>query len=340
MSQTHTFYLQGMHCKACELLTKQTLEEQAHISCANCSLVTGSLEVVGEFGEKSSQEIAEELTKTLEKHGYAVALEKSVRTPAWREFFLAVPLALGLLLIFALLQMLGIVNLVNTSHVTYGTAFVIGVIASLSSCMAVVGGLVLSLSATFVQHGASWKPHALFHGGRLVTFFALGGLIGALGSLWRLGMMGTLVLGLIVAGVMLLLGLQLLDIFSFTKKLSLTMPKALSQKALRLTKFNSTFTPLLAGLVTFILPCGFTQSMQVYTLSTGSFLAGGFTMLAFALGTFPVLALMSFGAFRFQGHPQAGVFFKTAGLLVVAFALFNGLNSLVAAGILQPFLSF
>ncbi|MBP6911491.1 sulfite exporter TauE/SafE family protein [Patescibacteria group bacterium] len=47
------------------------------------------------------------------------------------------------------------------------------------------------------------------------------------------------------------------------------------------------------GIGTFFLPCGFTQSMQVYTLSTGSFLAGGLTMLSFALGTLPMLLLLS-----------------------------------------------
>ncbi len=63
---------------------------------------------------------------------------------------------------------MGIVNLVDGSNVTYGTAFTIGIIASLSTCMAVVGGLVLSMSTTFAKTGDRVKPQMMFHVGRLV----------------------------------------------------------------------------------------------------------------------------------------------------------------------------
>ena len=63
------------------------------------------------------------------------------------------PVAVAFGVGFVLLQKAGIVNLVQTGTVTYGTAFVVGIIASLSTCMAVVGGLVLSMSATFAKEG-------------------------------------------------------------------------------------------------------------------------------------------------------------------------------------------
>ena len=97
---------------------------------------------------------------------------------------------------------------------------------------------------------------------------------------------------------------------------------------------------LLVGVATFFLPCGFTQSMQLYTLTTGSFLTGGLTMFAFALGTLPVLALISFSSFSIQKSSKAGVFFKTAGLIVIMFALFNLINSLVVIGVIPPVFNF
>jgi sulfite exporter TauE/SafE len=115
------------------------------------------------------------------------------------------------------------------------------------------------------------------------------------------------------------------------------MPKAFSKRALDVSRLNHTLTPLLVGLVTFFLPCGFTQSMQLYALTTGSFLTGGLTMLAFALGTFPVLALISFSSFSVTKNRNRGIFFKSAGLIVILFALFNIASSLVAAGVLPPF---
>jgi sulfite exporter TauE/SafE len=118
------------------------------------------------------------------------------------------------------------------------------------------------------------------------------------------------------------------------------MPKFLSKHALGVSRFNHTLTPLLVGIATFFLPCGFTQSMQLYALTTGSFLSGGLTMLSFALGTLPVLALVSFSSFSIQKSSKSGVFFKTAGLVVIIFALFNLINSLVVVGIIPPIFNF
>lgn len=118
------------------------------------------------------------------------------------------------------------------------------------------------------------------------------------------------------------------------------MPKFLARRAFNVSKLNHTLTPALVGIATFFLPCGFTQSMQIYTLSTGSFMAGGLTMLAFALGTFPVLALVSFSSFSIRDSAKSGIFFKSAGLVVILFALFNIINSLVAAGIINPIWNF
>jgi len=54
----------------------------------------------------------------------------------------------------------------------------------------------------------------------------------------------------------------------------------------------------------------------------------------------PVLALVSFSSFSIQNHAKAGIFFKSAGLIVIIFALFNIINSLVAIGWLAPIFNF
>jgi sulfite exporter TauE/SafE len=204
----------------------------------------------------------------------------------------------------------------------------------------VVGGIVLSLSASYAKEGDKVRPQAMFHIGRLVSFFILGGLIGVLGSVFQLEATGMLVLGLVVAIVLLILGINLLDIFPWVKKLQLTMPTGLGSRVHGLKNANHVLTPLVVGVVTFFLPCGFTQSMQIYTLTTGSFLKGGLTMLAFALGTLPVLALLSFSSLGIHKKAQSGIFFKTAGLVVIFFAVFNFINTLAGAGIIDPIFSF
>jgi sulfite exporter TauE/SafE len=322
------------------MVTESELKDIPYITNAKTNLGNNSVEVTGDFGDKSAMEIAEDLTKVLIKHGYTISTEKQEQNKKWSDFKIAIPIALGVVILFVLLQKMGLVNLVGGGKVTYGTAFVIGIIASLSTCMAVVGGLVLSMSATFAKEGDKIKPQVLFHLGRLVSFFVLGGVIGLLGSAFAISNTVNVVLGLLVGLVMLVLGINLLDVFHGAKKLQPTMPKALSRHAFSVSKLNHTLTPLLVGIATFILPCGFTQSMQIYALSTGSFMTGALTMFVFALGTLPVLALISFSSFSVQKSSKAGIFFKSAGLIVILFALFNIINSLVVAGILSPVFNF
>lgn len=340
MEQKHVFHVNGMHCKSCVLVTESELQEVPYITGAKSSLQTRTVEVCGDFGNKTPETVANELSEVLKPHGYTLSVEKQVTQKKWSEFKLALPFALGFTILFILLQKMGIVNLVDGSNVTYGTAFAIGIVASLSTCMAVVGGLVLSMSTTFAKAGDRVKPQVLFHVGRLVSFFILGGVIGALGSVFALNTTGTFILSLVIGIVMLIMGINLLEVFHFAKKMQPAMPKFLSRHALRASKINHTLTPLLVGILTFFLPCGFTQSMQIYTLSTGTFLAGGLNMLAFALGTLPVLALISFSSLSIKNSKYAGVFFKTAGLVVILFAVFNLLNSLVVIGLIPPLFNF
>jgi len=340
-TQTLTLHITGMHCNACILLTEAEAQELPYITGATSDLKHHTITVEGDFTDKSPDTVAQALTRVLQPHGYTVSVERQVQPKKkWSDFKVAVPIALAFAVGFVLLQKAGLVNLINAGTVSYGTAFTIGIIASLSTCMAVVGGLVLSMSATFAKEEDKVRPQILFHTGRLISFFVLGGVIGAIGSAFTLNTSATFALSLLIAIVMLILGINLLDVFHWSKRLQPSMPKFLARHAYGASKLNHTLTPLLVGIATFFLPCGFTQSMQIYTLSTGNFLTGALTMGSFALGTFPVLALVSFSSFSIQNRSYSGIFFKTAGFIVILFALYNLMNALVVAGLIQPLFSF
>ena len=192
----YNFHVNGMHCNSCVLLTESELKELPNIKSVKSSLKNTSVEIIGDFGDKTDEKIAEELTTILKPHGYTLSLGKEIVEKDWSDFKIAIPVAILFITLFILLQKIGLVNLINTSKITYGTSFVVGIIASLSTCMAVVGGLVLSMSATFAQEGDKVRPQILFHTGRLVSFFILGGIIGALGSVFTLNTGATFGLGL------------------------------------------------------------------------------------------------------------------------------------------------
>ena len=342
--KTYQFHIQGMHCKSCALLTESELKEFPYIKEVKASLRSNLVEITGDFDVRSAKDIAGELNTILEKHGYTLSAEVPSEVKkkkiSWVDFKIAIPVTILFVAFYIFLQKIGLVNLVNITKVSYGTAFVIGIIASLSSCMAVVGGLVLSISASFAKEGDKIKPQIMFHVGRIVSFFVLGGVIGAIGSTFQLNSYETFILSFIIAVIMLILGIDLLDIFPWAKRFQLVMPKFLSRHAIGVSKLKHTLTPILAGIATFFLPCGFTQSMQLYALKTGGFLVGGLIMLSFALGTLPVLALVSFSSFSVTKNSKTGIFFKTAGLIVILFALFNLYNALVLINILPPVFNF
>lgn len=338
-SNSITLHVAGMHCKSCEVLIESELRDMPNVSRAIPSLASQRVTIEGDFGDASKEAIAQEINAVLTKHGYTVSAEPHRPAVAWSEFKLAIPLAIIVVALFFTLQKLGIVNLIGSGGINFSTAFVVGIVASLSTCMAVVGGLVLSMSATFSKSGNTVRPHLLFHLARVVSFFVLGGVVGYIGSAFRLSGMATLILSLVVAGVMALLGINLLDIFRGTKRMQLTMPKLFSSHAIALSNMNHWLTPALVGAITFFLPCGFTQSMQMYALSTGSFAQGSLIMGFFALGTLPVLLALSFSANFIHGKKNRGVFFKTVGFVVILFALVNVLNGLAAAGIIEPLLN-
>ncbi len=328
----YKFHVSGTHCASCKILIEDILNEQDLIINAQVNLKSETVEVETD-SDVSPQELTEILTSKIKPNGYSLSLEKVTQEKKGDDvIWKAIPLGLVFLVLFFLLQKSGFLNFGIGGKTTPITSFIIGLIASVSSCLAIVGGLILSLSAKVSQDNIDDKKNlVLFHVGRIVSFAILGGLLGMLGS--AIGISFTLgaILGLIAATVMLLLGLNLMGIFAKSK---ITLPSGIFKFFRKIE--HKTLTPLLIGFGTFFLPCGFTQSMQIAALSSGSFLTGALIMFAFALGTFPVLALLSFGSASLAHSKFAPLFFKVAGVVVVGLGIFSLLGGLAGIGIIRP----
>jgi sulfite exporter TauE/SafE/copper chaperone CopZ len=338
--EQYKFQVNGMHCKACITLTESELCTLPGVQKVTASLSDTSVTVEGEFGEHTKEQIASQFTKVLQPHGYTVSAEKNTFSPAWSDFKIAAPIAAILIILFIGLQKLGVANLITASRLDYRSIFIIGLVASVSSCMAVVGGLVLSVSANFAKQGDRLKPQLFFHLSRLISFFILGGIIGTLGATVQLGIIGNFILNLLVGLVLGILGINLLDIFPWAKKIQPAMPSFIGKQIYALKNLNHTLTPALLGAATFFLPCGFTQSMQIYALSTKQFMPGAITMFIFALGTLPALAILGASSANIGNKFNTSAFFKTAGLVVLFFALLNIAGSLAAIGLIPPLFNF
>lgn len=333
--RTHTFHVSGTHCPSCKILIEDILNEQSLIKNARVNLKQETVEIETD-SDQAPEVLTKILTEKIETNGYKLSVYKSSEEKQSNDIiWKALPIGLTFLALFFLLQKSGILNLGIGGQTTPVTSFIIGLIASVSSCLAIVGGLVLSLSAKVSQDNASdTKTFILFHTGRLVSFAVLGGVLGAVGSAIGINFTFTAVLGLLASLVMLLLGLNLVGVFAKNKV-------ALSSGIFNFFRKieHKTLTPLIIGFATFFLPCGFTQSMQVSALGSGTFMSGLLIMLAFALGTLPMLVLLSFGSASFAHGKHAPLFFKSAGIVVIGLGLFALLAGLAGLGIINPLFS-
>jgi sulfite exporter TauE/SafE/copper chaperone CopZ len=330
--KTHTFHVSGTHCASCKILIEDTLNEQNFIQSARVDLKEEIVEIETD-SEHSSEKLADILTDKIKANGYVLTVEKGTNEKQDADvIWKALPIGLGILVLFFLLQKSGILNLGIGGQTTPVTSFIIGLIASVSSCLAIVGGLVLSLSAKISQDDISdTKTFTLFHTGRVVSFAVLGGVLGAVGGAIGINFTLTAILGILASAVMLLLGLNLVGVFS---KSNISLPSGMFNFFRKIE--HKTLAPLVLGLATFFLPCGFTQSMQVAALSSGSFISGSLIMFAFALGTLPMLLLLSFGSASFAHSKYAPLFFKSAGVVVIGLGLFALLAGLTGLGIISP----
>ena len=334
--KTYTFHVSGTHCPSCKILIEDVLNEHSLIKNARVNLKRETVEIETD-SDQSPEELAQTLTDKIKPNGYALLVEKSVKEKqSGGVIWKAVPIGLLFLILFFILQKSGILNFGIGGELTPATSFIIGLIASVSSCLAIVGGLVLSLSAKISEDNVSdTKTFLLFHTGRLVSFATLGGVLGLVGSAIGINFTFTAILGILASVVMLLLGLNLVGVFAKNK---IALPGGIFQKVFSVFRKieHKTLTPLIIGFATFFLPCGFTQSMQVSALGSGSFMSGLLIMFAFALGTLPMLVLLSFGSASFAHGRHAPLFFKSAGVVVIGLGIFSLLSGLAGLGIINP----
>lgn len=335
MNKKHTFHVMGTHCASCKILIEDILNEQIGIQNTRVDLKSEIVSFETNL-ENSKHELAEMLNEKIKHNGYILSVEKVIgRKKNDEVIWQALPIGLAFLALFFLLQKSGILNLGIGGGTTPQAGFIIGLIASVSSCLAIVGGLVLSLSAKISQDNVSdTKTFLLFHTGRLFSFALLGGVLGAVGNAIGINFTFTAILGLMASFVMLLLGLNLVGIF---RKNKIILPSGIFNFFRKIE--HKTLTPLIIGFGTFFLPCGFTQSIQVAALSSGSFVSGFLIMFAFALGTLPMLAFLSFGSASFAHGKHAPLFFKSAGVVVIGLGIFAFLSGLAGLGIINPLFS-
>lgn len=335
------FKVNGMTCSSCEVIIERNLRKVSGVEKVKASKSKDSVDV-----ECSDQVQVSELQAAVKDSGYNLSLQESGNhglgnhdsiPQNWfskhKERFSEIGAVLVVMFgIFFLLRQFDILpkGLAVTDNMSYGFIFIIGLVAATSTCLAVSGGLLLAIAAKYNEkhpHLNGWqkfKPHVFFNIGRIVSYTLLGGAIGALGSVLTISSKAAGVITIIASLLMIIMGLQLLGIFPWLNKIKIKLPKFIAHKVYDSSDNNSSgkTSSFLFGAATFLLPCGFTQALQLYVLGKGSFVIGALTMLAFSLGTLPSLA--SIGAFTSFTKGNIQRYFMTfSAILIIILGVMN-----------------
>lgn len=333
----------GMTCKSCEILLERKLKAVPGIVHVEIRHKTGIARITA---EKDRLPKSETIESVIRKAGYSL-IDGDAPTLSsvagdgrkWME------IGASLIIIFALYKLLDAFNLVSlapstTGTLSYGGIFLIGIAAGTSSCLAVTGGLLLAMAAKYNETHESettwhkFRPLLQFNIGRLVSYFVLGGAIGMLGQSLTLSTKVTGYLNIAIAVVMFFVALMILEIVP-KGSFPIHLPKRISHAIAGLSESEHPLAPFLLGAGTFFLPCGFTQSLQLAALASGTFVSGSLIMFIFAVGTLPSLLGISAISSTARGSASR-IFLRFSGTLVFILALWNVRSGLVLTGVNLP----
>lgn len=324
--------LEGMSCTACETKIENKLKKLAGVLEVEASYATSIVTITYDENKITLDEII----KAIEKLDYTVInveftkrdsvnrtnndfsdAKSSTEKGSYNQLIIIGIIIFGIYMIIK--NSIGF-NFIPeiTPNMGFGILFVVGLLSSLH-CVAMCGGINLSLCVSYKfdqtdnNKFLKFLPSLMYNTGRVISYTIIGGIVGALGSVFSISNTGSAVISILAGAFMVIMGLNMLNIFPWLRKINPHMPKIFAKK---IYKEKNNKGPFVVGLLNGLMPCGPLQAMQLYALGTGSFIAGALSMFMFSLGTVPLL--FAFGAL---GSMLSAKFtkkmIKVSGMLVI-----------------------
>ncbi len=336
--------VKGMQCVSCEELICNSLNELKSVT-SSANFNKSEVEIT--YDEKIIN--IRDLVRVIENEGFKVDIEikdsgkgksknetKNAQEVNLNSIIETIVIILGVNYIISHLFGINIIRSVlnilsdlisnvpvideNTSFVFL---FVIGLLTSFH-CVAMCGGINVTQCLAFKGDNKN-SPNIMYNLGRVTSYTILGGIVGAIGSVFSISTDAQSVLYIIVGSFMVLMGLNLFGV-NIGRRFFPHMPK----KFRNINKNGN--GPYIIGLLNGFMPCGPLQSMQLYALSTGSFVQGALSMFLFSAGTVPLMFV--FGKIGDFKNPKiAKQFMKVSALLVLILGIAMASRGLSLLGI-------
>jgi len=288
------FKIKGMHCNSCAHLIEKEFEKD--VNRIKVSYSKEQAEV--DFDENKISE--KEIIERIKKLGYEVDKNQIIKGSN-KIGWIIVLCSIALLLFVGYYFLLPNFNLPDIPLPNVGDnaglvlLFAAGLLTGFH-CVSMCGGFVMSYTAKNALNGhKSFTQHLVYGGSKVISYTIIGGIFGLIGGLFAfsIGLRGYVA---IFAGLfMVFYALSMFGI-GFFKKFQFN-PKFLTNAAI--SAGSSARGPYKAPFITGLLnglfiACGPLQAMYLYAMGTESFVSGATSLMAFGLGTLPVM--LSFGS--------------------------------------------
>ena len=277
-----TWHIAGMHCPRCETAILRAVSGLEGVSQPHADYRAGTLTFLWDADRLSEATLAECISEA----GYELKTEKQTVLRRILTWVLVLLTLAALYLLFALTPLESLLSAFPTARagMSLGALFTVGLLTSLH-CVGMCGGINLAQSTASVRLGRRISASNLqYNSGRLISYTAVGGVVGALGSVLHISTAVQAAIQIGAAALMVLMALNMLDLGALKGVLP-TLPAGLRARLLRKGKNSS----LWIGLANGFMPCGPLQAMQLYALAAGSWYMGALSMACFCLGTVPLM---------------------------------------------------
>jgi sulfite exporter TauE/SafE/copper chaperone CopZ/phage tail protein X len=286
------FRARGMHCHGCERVIETAARKLPGVRGAKADYPTEWVEVRYDPAEATPEQIR----AAVERQGYrTLTREQSQRR---RRLTRIAGLVLGLggigLLIYLDTHWIGDAGAPDVSrHMSLDLIFLLGLLTGFH-CVGMCGGFVLSYTAEYARlERPSLHAHVLYGAGKTLSYTTIGALFGLVGAIVTFTPLLRGAAGIAAGLFLIVFGLNMLGLFAPLRRFRFALPGPLQRLVER--RAARSHRPFVIGLFNgLMIACGPLQAMYVMAAGTGSALEGAKMLLAFGLGTLPVM--LSFGA--------------------------------------------
>jgi hypothetical protein len=217
-------------------------------------------------------------------------------------------------------------------ELTLPAAFIVGLLGGVH-CIGMCGGIVAALTGSLdagirASRGRFLAALLAYNGGRIASYTAAGVLLGLLGQqVSALDPLTGFPVARVFSGVfMLLLGIYLAGwwpALRWLEQAGARLWKRIEPLGRRFIPIRHSGQALLLGMLWGWLPCGMVYAVLALALASASTLDGGLTMLAFGLGTLPLMLTMGVAFSALARRLQGRIIRALAGITVLLFGVYT-----------------